>query len=101
MGREINVRTLRAGVSSLRMTGEPICTWYRGYYYMDQPDEFNLTIQSLTDRMIALAAEVDAMSKKYNELYGNRPKLVFKDLKSHIDNLISIEVDQNNVGNNN
>lgn len=100
MGRDVSVRALQLGISSLRMRGEPICSWHRGYYYMNTDIEMNLTIQSLTDRMIALAAEVDAMSKKYAELYGKRPKLVFKDLKCHIDNLISIEVDQNNVGNN-
>ena len=90
-GREITVRMLRHAISMLRMKGEPICSWGRGYYYMSNDIEMNSTIQSLTDRMIALAAQVAALSAKYAELYGNRPVLNFKDLKENIEYLLPIE----------
>ena len=100
-GRDISVRALRQGISKLRMKGEPICSWGQGYYYMNNNVEMNLTIQSLMDRMTALAAEVAALSAKYVELYGNRPELDYKDLKDNIDYLIPIEDNDQKIDINN
>lgn len=98
LGKQLDVRALRKGISILRMQGEPICSWCCGYYYLDQEIEFIKTIQSLTDRMSALAVEIVAMYDKYKELYGKTPKLNYKKTRENIDYLIpSAEVDQNNL----
>lgn len=100
LGRQLDVRALRKGISVLRMQGEPICSWCRGYYYLDQEIEFHLTIQSLTDRMSALAAEIVAMSDKYKELYGKTPELNFKNMRDDIDYLIPVEITQDKIESN-
>lgn len=87
--QDIDVRQLRQAICKLRMKGYPVCSCSKGYYYVDEPFELECTIQSLTERLKALAALIVAMSAKYREVYGKYPFLVIDDLEENIEKIVS------------
>ena len=86
--QDVDVRKLRQAISALRLKGQPVCSCSKGYYFVDEATEFESTIQSLTERMKALAAEIAALMLKYREMYGAYALIDFDDLAENIDTIL-------------
>ncbi len=74
-GVSLNAREMRLAIQQLRLTGSPICSTSKGYFWAANKQELRTCIESLRARIEAEAKTADALYKTYTDLYITPPNL--------------------------
>jgi hypothetical protein len=74
-GVSLTAREMRLAIQQLRLTGSPICSTSKGYFWAANKQELRTCIESLRARIEAEAKTADALFETYTTLYHPTPNV--------------------------